>query len=139
MQSCYNRIVTLPYSKFTFDHVDLLSDSTNFLIGLVHFPFRSFKKTFECCFSFHTTFSSYTFHSYTFHSYTFFIRILFSLVYFSFVYSFFNRIRFFIRILFIRIPFFIRNFSFVYLFSFVYFFYSCTLQIPNSLGDKFSH
>ena len=122
MQSCYNCIVTLPYSKFTFDHVHLLSDSTTFLFGLVHFPFRSVKKTFEGCFSFYTTFSSYTFHSYTFHSYTFFIRILF------FILILFIRILFFYSYaLFHSYTFYSYTFfhsytiSFVYLFSSVYF------------------
>ena len=72
MQSCYNSIVTLPYPKFTFDNVYLLSDSTTFLFGWVLFPFRFVKKTFEGCFSFYTIFSSYTFYLYTFHWYSFF-------------------------------------------------------------------
>ena len=67
MQSCYDCIVTFPYPKFIFDHVQLLSDVTTFLFGWVHFPFRFVKKAFEDSFSFYTIFSSYTFHSYTFH------------------------------------------------------------------------
>ena len=70
IQSCYNCIVTLPHPKFTSDHAQLLSDSTTFVFGWVHFSFRFVKKTCEGCFSFHTIFNSYSF------------------VYFSFVYFF---------------------------------------------------
>ena len=89
MQSCYNCTFTLPYPKFTFDHVHLLSDGTIFLFGWVHFPFRFVKKTFEGCLHFilfsvqilfirilsiRMLFFSfiYCFHSYTFHLCPFF-------------------------------------------------------------------
>ena len=71
MQPCCNCIVILLYSKFTFDHVHLLSDCTTFFVGWQHFSFCFVKKTFEGCLSFYTIFSSYTFHSYTSDSYTF--------------------------------------------------------------------
>ena len=115
MQSYYNYIVMLPYSKFTLDHVHLLSDGTTVLFGCVHLHFVLLKRHLEASFSFHIIFSLYNFHSYTFHlsiRILFFIRILFSFTYFSFVPFIFIRILFYIcllliRILFIRILFFI--------------------------------
>ena len=87
----------LPYPKFTFDHVHLLSDTTTFLFVWVHFQFRFVKKAFKDCFSFNTIFSSYTFHSYTFFISIFSVCTLFSIP------ILFIRIIFFTRILFIRI------------------------------------
>ena len=72
IQSWYICIASLPYPWFTFDHVNLLSDSTTFLFGWVHFPFGFVEKTFEGCFSLYIIFNSYTFRSFTFfHSYIF--------------------------------------------------------------------
>ena len=84
-----------------FDHVHLLSNSTIFSFGWVHFLFGFVKKTFQGCFFFSTISSSYPFHSYTFHSFTFFNSS-------SFYQYNFDSHTFFIRILFIRMLNFIR-------------------------------